>query len=70
MLLMMIIRAIGFIVARQAVCYSVGDTIHMLDGEVKSRDVFPPSHLSARQIRLSLEVLETLVVCNYDESSP
>ena len=63
---MWLIQPVGLIVVRQAVCYSIGPTIHMLDGKVKAGNVFPPSHLSTRQMGLSLEVFETLVVCNYD----
>ena len=64
---MCLIWLVSLIVVRQAVCYSIGCAIHMLDGKVKAGNVFPPSHLSARQMGLSLEVFETLVVCNYDE---
>ena len=64
-----LIRPVGLIVARQTVCYSIGHTIHMLDGKVEAGNVFLPSRLSARQMGLSLEVFETLVVCNYDEFS-
>ena len=67
---MCLIQPVGLVVARQAVCYSVGRTTHMLDGKVEAGNVFPPSRLSARQMGLSLEVFETLVVCNYDELSP
>ena len=66
---MCLIWPVGLIVARQAVCHLIGRTIHMLDGKIKVGNVFPPSRLSARQMGLSLEVFETLVVCYYDEFS-
>ena len=61
--------AIHFIVVGQAICYLVCNTIHVLDGEVKTGYVFPPVSLPARQAQLSLKVLETLMVCDYDEFS-
>ena len=70
MVRMVIIQSTVLVVAGQAVRYSVCVTIHMLDGEVKAGEVLPPSSLSARQIRLGLEIFKTLVVCYYDESSP
>ena len=66
----MIIQAVAFIVPGQAVCHSVGVTVHMLDGEAKARQVFPPPSLLARQARLSLKVREALMVSYYDEFSP
>ena len=66
---MCLIQPVGLVVARQTVCSSIGHTIHTLDGKVEAGNVFPPSRLSARQMGLSLEVFETLVVCNYDELS-
>ena len=66
----MIIRAIVFIVPGQAICHTVRLTIHVLDGEIKVGKVFLPPSLSARQARLSLEVLEALMVGYYDELLP
>ena len=60
---------IGLVVAGQAVRYSVVGTIHMLDGKIEAGDILPPPCLSARQMRLSLEVLEALVICKCDEFS-
>ena len=67
MVRMSFIQFISLVVAGQAVCYPVGHAIHVLDGKLEVGDVLPPSGLSTRQMGLSLEVLETLVVCDYDE---
>ena len=70
MVRVIIIRAVIFVVPGQAICHTVRVTIHVLDGEVKAGKVFPPPSLSARQARLSLEILEALMVGYYDELSP
>ena len=59
----------GWSCSSETVCHLIGHTIHMLDGKIKAGNVFPPSCLSDRQMRLSLEVFKTLVVCYYDEFS-
>jgi len=67
MVQMRFIWLVSLTVMGQAVHYSVSHAIHMLDGKVEVGDVLPPSGLSTRQMGLSLEIFETLVVCNYDE---
>ena len=67
MIRVMVFWTISLVVAGQAVRYSVVSTIHMLDGKVEVGDILPPPCLSARQMRLSLEVLEALVICDYDK---
>ena len=67
MIRVMVFWTISLVVAGQAVHYSVVSTIHMLDGKVEVGDILPPPCLSARQMQLSLEVLEALVVCDYDK---
>ena len=66
----MIIWAITFVVPGQTICHTGRVTIHVLDDEIKVGKVFPPPSLSAVQARLSLEVLEALMVSYYDELSP
>ena len=44
-------------------------TIYVLDGKFEVGDVLPPSCLVTRQVRLSLEVFEALVIGDYDEFS-
>ena len=65
----MVFWTISLVVAGQAVRYLVVGTIHVLDGKVEVGDILPPPCLSARQMRLSLEVLEALMICDYDEFS-
>ena len=69
MIRVMVFWTISLLVVGQAARYSVVGTIHVLDGKVEAGDILPPPCLSARQMQLSLEVLEALVICDYDEFS-
>ena len=69
MIRVMVFWTISLVVARKSVLYLVVGTIHVLDGKVEAGDILPPPCLSARQMWLSLEVLEALLVCDYDEFS-
>ena len=67
MIWVVVLSTIRFIVAGQAVWYTIVCTIYMLDGKIELGYVFPPPCLVTGQV--SLKVLETLVIGNYDKFS-
>jgi hypothetical protein len=62
-----IIWTIVLILAGQAVCYFVVDSIHMNEVVVIAGEVLPPLHLSIRQAWLGLEVFKAGVIGHYSE---
>ena len=69
MIRVMVLWTISLVVVGQTVRYLVVRTIHVLDGKVEVGDILPSPCLPARQVWLSLKVLEALVVCDYDKFS-